>query len=120
MARRLGEMVMLLEGERDSERMAEETSWWVFASNQGPTAVKIASTAARADDCSSVVCCDDEEGWVESGTVDTFPLFPFFFVPWSSTTSRFLENQMIATSLKNFELPWQDLFKQGRQDLRCT
>ena len=119
MARRLGEMVMLLEGERDSERMAEETSWWVFASNQGPTAVKIASTAARADDCSSAVCCD-EEGWEESGRVDTFPLFPFFLVPWSSTTSRFLENQIIAISLKVLELPWKDLFKQRRQDLRCT
>ena len=57
---------------------------------------------------------------MESGMVDTFPLFPFLFVPWSSTTSRFLENQIIATSLKVLELPWEDLFKQGRQDLRCT
>ena len=102
MARRLGEMAMLLEGERDSERMAEETSWWVFASNQGPTEVKIASTAARADDCSSVVCCDDKEGMIESGMVDTFPLFPFFFVPWSSTTSRFLKSQIIVEGSNNF------------------
>ena len=102
MARRLGEMAMLLDGERDSERMAEQASWWVFASNQGPTAVKIASTAARADDCNSVVCCDDEEGWVESDRVGTFPLFPFFFVPWSSTTSRFLKSQIIVEGSNNF------------------
>lgn len=53
---------LLLEGERERDKRVDETIWWVSASNQGPTAVRIASRAARADEGCSVVALDNREG----------------------------------------------------------
>ena len=51
--------LLVLEGERDRDKSVDETVWWVSASNQAPTAVRIASKAARADEgCSVGVALD--------------------------------------------------------------
>ena len=55
--------LLLPEGERERDRSVEETIWWVSASNQGPTAVRIASRAAKADEgCFAVAALDKIEG----------------------------------------------------------
>ena len=51
---------LLLEGERERDKRVDETIWWVSASNQGPTAVRIASRAARADEGCSVIALDKQ------------------------------------------------------------
>jgi len=54
--------LLLVEGESERDRSVDETSWWVSASNQGPTAVRIASRAARADEGCSDDALDDIVG----------------------------------------------------------
>ena len=54
--------LLLLEGESERDKSVEETIWWVSASNQGPTAVRIASRAAKADEGFSAVALDKIEG----------------------------------------------------------
>ena len=62
LANRFVDRLLLLEGESERDKSVEETIWWVSASNQGPTAVTIASRAAKADEGCSVVALDDTEG----------------------------------------------------------
>ena len=54
------ERLLLLEGESERDKSVDETIWWVSASNQGPTAVRIASRATKADEGCSVVTLDME------------------------------------------------------------
>ena len=55
-------LLLLLEGERERDRIVDETIWWVSASNQGPTAVRIASRAAGADEGCSKDALEDVDG----------------------------------------------------------
>ena len=54
------ERLLLLEGESERDKSVDETIWWVSASNHGPTAVRIASRATKADEGCSVVTLDME------------------------------------------------------------
>ena len=78
LANSLVDRLQLLEGERERDKRVDETIWWVSASNQGPTAVRIASRAARADEgCSAL---DDTEACWEAGAWIETTLFFFPFL----------------------------------------
>lgn len=55
-------LLLLLEGESERDRIVDETIWWVSASNQGPTAVRIASRAEGADKGCSKDALEDVDG----------------------------------------------------------